>query len=880
MNRTDVPALSRSALSRLPGVSDRRLWALLVPVTVALLILLSVMGFGVRYHSSIYPGVSVLGMDLSGMSEEAAAAKIQERVSSHLARPVRFAYGAATLTVPAEEMGIDVDARATAANAFEVGRSGNPLSSWGARLDSLTHGRSVPLVVELNRQKATSVVRRMAARVDRPVRDASIALSANGPVLHNARTGLRVDVPAMVARMSSSVNVLYEDGRAITPVVAVTQPSVTSAELSGALQRLRAVWSSPLLLAFQGRQWTLGPEQAHGMMSLSGTGTSTAISLDRIKLSGWVRQVAAGVDREPTNARIVVEPGRVSVTGDQSGYELDVARTVQALEEAVGRGDNRAEAVVRVVPPSVTEADLEEAAGQANSLISHPLTLELGDRTWTLDTGQLTSMLAWRGEGASRTPYLDATKLRAWVVQVAREINTRPQDARIAIASSGARVVPERTGVEVRVQDTLNRLLNASRSPERVARASVRVTPPSVRATDLRAAADRTNALIGQPVTLSLEGRTWTVDTGTLRSWLRWRGSGADVEPYLDPDRMYAFVQSIASQEDRDVQNAYLSAWQGSVYEGRIFVVPDRTGVWVDVDGTTKLLRDLAASETHRSGEVVATITRPTITSDDLQGPLERATRLTGHRLYLKAGGHTWWLDPADIVKTSKWTDDTGADTKVWLDTSLMQAQIQAWVPQNVGNKAVDYVSTAQKAVSALERGDHSINIVLVDRRDLDTKPGKIRHVPDLAVWDGHPPKKWIDINLSSQSMAAYEGNKQVRVSLITSGNYPDPSRRTPTGVYYIMRKDSPHTFISPWPKDSPYYYPPSTAQWAMLFKSGGYYIHDAPWRPWFGPGSNIDSGTPGEERTGSHGCVNTPHDMMQWLWSWTPEGTPVVIHY
>jgi len=59
-----------------------------------------------------------------------------------------------------------------------------------------------------------------------------------------------------------------------------------------------------------------------------------------------------------------------------------------------------------------------------------------------------------------------------------------------------------------------------------------------------------------------------------------------------------------------------------------------------------------------------------------------------------------------------------------------------------------------------------------------------------------------------------------------------------------------------------------------MEFAKGGYFIHDAPWE---GSGSY---GPGGEDNlsAASHGCVHTPTPVMQWAYSWTPIGTPVVI--
>jgi hypothetical protein len=134
---------------------------------------------------------------------------------------------------------------------------------------------------------------------------------------------------------------------------------------------------------------------------------------------------------------------------------------------------------------------------------------------------------------------------------------------------------------------------------------------------------------------------------------------------------------------------------------------------------------------------------------------------------------------------------------------------------------------------------------------------------------------KRIVVDLSEQRLTAYDGNKVFLTTLVTTGN---PKLPTPTGTFHVMAKFHPYKFISPWPKSSPYYYAPSKVQYAMLFKSGGYFLHDAPWRGVFGPGSNTVIGTPGQNYTGTHGCVNLPSAAEQQLYNWADIGTVVQV--
>jgi lipoprotein-anchoring transpeptidase ErfK/SrfK len=134
---------------------------------------------------------------------------------------------------------------------------------------------------------------------------------------------------------------------------------------------------------------------------------------------------------------------------------------------------------------------------------------------------------------------------------------------------------------------------------------------------------------------------------------------------------------------------------------------------------------------------------------------------------------------------------------------------------------------------------------------------------------------KRIVVSLSQQQLTAYDGSTPVLTTLVTTGNGALP---TPLGVFPILAKYSPFTFTSPWPYGSPYYYPPSAANYALLFDNRGYYIHDAPWRSHFGPGSNAMLGTPGQNDTGTHGCVNVPLAAEAQLFTWATIGTVVQV--
>lgn len=131
-------------------------------------------------------------------------------------------------------------------------------------------------------------------------------------------------------------------------------------------------------------------------------------------------------------------------------------------------------------------------------------------------------------------------------------------------------------------------------------------------------------------------------------------------------------------------------------------------------------------------------------------------------------------------------------------------------------------------------------------------------------------------VNLSQQWLWVYQDRRLVYDTPVTTGM---PQLATPTGLFYIHYRVANVTFYSPWPPGSPYYYSPEHVNYAMYYADIGYYIHDAPWRQVFGPGTNYPHTDPdGAQVTGSHGCVEVPTSAGAWLYNWTPNGATVDI--
>jgi len=128
------------------------------------------------------------------------------------------------------------------------------------------------------------------------------------------------------------------------------------------------------------------------------------------------------------------------------------------------------------------------------------------------------------------------------------------------------------------------------------------------------------------------------------------------------------------------------------------------------------------------------------------------------------------------------------------------------------------------------------------------------------------PTEPWVDVDLASQTLVAYEGDVPRFATLVSTGFAPEGSPlATPTGTFRIRSKHEvvrmdnlEHTGVEPYAYDVP----------LTQYFHEGKALHAAPWHDQFG-------------HPRSHGCINLAPRDAEWLFAFTSPtlnpGTPEV---
>jgi lipoprotein-anchoring transpeptidase ErfK/SrfK len=184
-------------------------------------------------RDQIAKGVTIDGVNVGGMSQAAARAKIQRELIAPLNEPVIVRSGSQHWTLTARRAGLTVDASNMVAQALSASRAGSIFTrTWRGLFGGSVH-RNVALVVSYSRPAVRGLTAKIRASVNRQPRDASVVPSGGELTRVAGVNGTTVDSDRLGGRITHA---LASTGRARTVAVPtqVVKPKVTTAELAAA----------------------------------------------------------------------------------------------------------------------------------------------------------------------------------------------------------------------------------------------------------------------------------------------------------------------------------------------------------------------------------------------------------------------------------------------------------------------------------------------------------------------------------------------------------------------------------------------------------------------------------------------------------------------
>jgi vancomycin resistance protein YoaR len=354
--RADSPIFSSTSRRRSRSRSTLVTAALCIAGLVALAVLV-----GLAYAGSsreLAEGTQVAGVDVGGLSSQAAVSRLDAQFASVSAEPVAFMAGDATFTFAANQLAVQPDWRAAVVAVGRAGEGFGPIRGL-RRLHTRFFGAEVLPRLAVSDAALEFALDGIAAQVDREPRDAALVRRGLRIETMPERAGGRLEREAAAEVIVRALGQLDRPSGPVALPVVATAPKVTAEMLAPAARRGRAAVRAPVFLKGARRSWRLPRQRLASLLDLPSDGV-TRIAFAGAAADAYFRALSQRVGRPARDAGFAVSGESVQVVPAREGLELDVPATARALLRAALRPANRVAQlqVVRAAPERTTSEAL------------------------------------------------------------------------------------------------------------------------------------------------------------------------------------------------------------------------------------------------------------------------------------------------------------------------------------------------------------------------------------------------------------------------------------------------------------------------------------------------------------------------------------------
>ena len=333
-----------------------------------MLVLIWVLGYQLVYAGRIFPGVSVAGVDLSGMKPVDAAVKLNQALSYPNQGKVLLRYGQNSWVASPAELGMVFDPSTSAMTAYKMGRNGGLFGALSGQLRAAGPGAKISPVIIFDQRVASFYLNQLATQINQPMKEGSLELQGTNIVAAPGQVGRELKVDATLIYLGGQLQT-FADGE-VPLVVQEVQPQIL--DVNAAADMARQLLSQPLTLtipnAAQGDPgpYVYAPEILANMLSVERTETGVQVVLNKNGLRDLLVPVKEQLDRKSEDARFIFndDTRQLDLIADSAtGRALDIEASITAVNDALLRGEHSIPLVINEEQPRVASTATGQELG-------------------------------------------------------------------------------------------------------------------------------------------------------------------------------------------------------------------------------------------------------------------------------------------------------------------------------------------------------------------------------------------------------------------------------------------------------------------------------------------------------------------------------------
>lgn len=324
-----------------------------------------------RNTDRIYPGVSVGGADLSGLTMGEALVRLNTDMAYASTAHIVLTDGKDQWAFTPEQLGLSFNTIASIDQAFRVGRQSGTIANLSTRLNASQNGVEIEPQTVYDQSQAYARLQEIARYLDKPLVEAAIGLNGTEITVTPGQIGYSVNV---LKTLKPLEDLLFSRKEGVVSlVIDQTQPLIM--DVSETAAQAQAILSQPFTLALpdgdsSSGPWTIESQDLAKLLVIQrSTDPKKAgfeVSLNQSGLLNYLSGLAPTLTRYPINARMTYNPDTNTFAVLEHaviGRALDVENSLKTITEKLQTGQHSSTLVMKTVEPDVKDDTSPESLG-------------------------------------------------------------------------------------------------------------------------------------------------------------------------------------------------------------------------------------------------------------------------------------------------------------------------------------------------------------------------------------------------------------------------------------------------------------------------------------------------------------------------------------
>jgi vancomycin resistance protein YoaR len=316
-----------------------------------------------RYQDRIYPNISILGVNVGGLSKTEATQALVDHLKPFRDTPIVLSYEGRNWNVSGTELGMDVSYLDSIDQAFTIGRSRDMLTNMETIWQVMKSGLEIPVTVVVDERKTQESVARLVPIIDRPAQDPAVILDGASLRFVGGAVGRLILIDETVARIREVLPLMAKQ----QPVTVATRElpmNITQAAKDAAQQRMTALVGQPLVVRVGDTEYTWTSDELSRMVEYvqtdsQGGPTGYTLSLNPYMIERRIDKIAEETQTKPVYPRVKWDMGVLTITKPGvPGWRLNKQEARDLITTTIDNGVRNVTLVPRYVPIPINETNL------------------------------------------------------------------------------------------------------------------------------------------------------------------------------------------------------------------------------------------------------------------------------------------------------------------------------------------------------------------------------------------------------------------------------------------------------------------------------------------------------------------------------------------